>query len=186
MYIKYSTDALVLGSWEHGEADRVFMLYTKDFGLVYARATSVREERSRLRYALSHYAHANVSLICGKRGWKLVGASSVRALLGEYVNIFARIARLMTRLVAGEEKNEYLFSTLSSAHAQFFAPHTRVATIELICVARVLFALGYLSSEALRTALFTHTAYELPHLTEAEHLRESLVISVNQAIIGSH
>ena len=43
-------------------------------------------------------------------------------------------------------------------------------------------ALGYISSEALETALFTHTMYAEPHLVEAETLQKKLLSSVNQAM----
>ena len=54
--------------------------------------------------------------------------------------------------------------------------------IELVCVARTLYALGYLSAEALETALFTHTAYTGEHLLEAETMRDKLLVSINKAI----
>ena len=52
MYEKYQTEALVLGNREMGEADRVIALFTRDFGLVRARASSIRTERSKMRYAI--------------------------------------------------------------------------------------------------------------------------------------
>ena len=60
------------------------------------------------------------------------------------------------------------------------------ATIEIVCVARVLYALGYLSAEALETALFTHTAYASEHLLEAETKRNKLLSSINKAIAETH
>ena len=47
---------------------------------------------------------------------------------------------------------------------------------------RVLYALGYLSAEALQTALFTHTAYTGEHLLEAETMKDKLLSSINRAI----
>ena len=67
MYQKYNTEALVLGSRETGESDRVYALFTKDFGLVRARASSVRSEKSLMRYALQNYSRANVSLVRAAR-----------------------------------------------------------------------------------------------------------------------
>src|SRR5216684_1387129 len=90
MYQKYQTESLVLGSRESGEADKVYVLYTKDFGLMRARATAVRSEKSRMRYALQNYSRA--------------------------VAAFARISELVLRLVNGEEKNDYLFAALAEAH----------------------------------------------------------------------
>lgn len=190
MYEKYQTDALVLRSYERGEADRVFALFTKEFGFVWARATAVRRESSRMRYALQHYAHANVSLVRGKRGWRLTGATARNGidLTKESASrTFARITYLVERLVGGEERNDYLYETLLEARtALAHAPKEMESTIELVCVARVLFTLGYLSQEALGTALFTHTAYTGAALEEAEAKRRDLLSSVNKAIAETH
>lgn len=185
MYAKYHTNALVLGSREHGESDRVYALYTKDFGLVRARAVSVRAERSRLRYALSHYALSDLSFVLGKSGWKITGAAPRLSLSGGGADVFARIARLVMRLVSVEDANEYLFSTLTDAHRSLSENSTQRGTIELLCAARILFSLGYVSADALGTALFTHTAYEMEQLSEAEYMRETLLASVNRAITES-
>lgn len=195
MYQKYSSDALVLAAREQGEADKVFALYTRDFGLVWARATAVRREASKMRSALQLYSRTTVSLVRGKRGWRAAGAIAELSAMGkrgEGVTAFARIAELVLRLVAGQEENTYLFNALADAH-QAFLPDTNrdvgspyVATVEIVCVARILFALGYLSAEALQTSLFAHTAYGLPVLQEAEEKRETLLSSINRAISETH
>ena len=185
MYQKYQTQILVLGSRESGENDRVFALYTEGFGLVRARASAVRMERSKLRYALQNFSRANLALVKGKRGWRVAGSIAIELANGrrEGTRAFARIAELTLRLVPGEEKNDYLFAALSEAHSSLIRADTGiVATIELICVARILFALGYLSVEALQTALFRHTAYGDEHLREAEALHDKLLSSINRAI----
>ena len=193
MYQKYQTEAL-LGSRPSGENDRVFSLYTKDFGLVRARASAVRTERSKMRYALQSYARADVSLVRGRTGWRVAGAAAQyprggtsRIAGGEGARAYARIAELTLRLVHGEEKNDFLFATLAEAHDTLMQNSVSAwATIEIVCVARVLFALGYLSAEALQTALFTHTAYGNAHLQEAEGLRDKLLSSINKAIAETH
>lgn len=187
MYQKYQTEALVLGSREYGEADKVFSLYTPDFGLVRARGTSVRSQSSKMRYAMQNYARVHVSLVRGKKGWRLAGAQSVQQAAGGLHNIsaFGRIAELVLRLVQGEEANPYLFAVLSEAHQALMSAEAASsvwATIEVVCVARALYALGYLSTEALETTLFAHTAYTGEHLSEAEVLHDKLLSSINKAI----
>ena len=128
MYHKYHTEAIVLEGRESGEADKVFALYTRDFGLVYARATSV----------------------------------------------------------AGEEQSMYWFDSLSCARTSLADANTMNGTIELIAVARVLYALGYISTEALGTALFTHSAYVAETMIEAESIRDDLLLSINRALSEAH
>jgi DNA repair protein RecO len=188
MYQKYNTEAIVLGSREQGESDRIFALYTKDFGLVRARASAVRKETSRMRYALQSYSHAHVSLVRGKQGWRVGGAvAGKEKIQTENLAVFARIASLVLRLVAGEGQNSYVFATLVEAHAALSSSTKgSSATIELVCVARILYGLGYLSEEALSTTLFAHTSYALEHVREAETLREKLLATVNRAINETH
>ncbi len=187
MYQKYHTEAIVLGSFERGEYDRTIVLMTRDFGLVRARATAVRSEKSKMRYAAQHFTYGVSSLIKGKRGWRLAGASArVLPVSGPGVFAYARIAELVQRLVQGEEKNDYLYDVLFEAHRALMAPGAAVPVIEIVCVARVLYALGYISAEALSTTLFTHTHFGSDHLQEAEILKETMLRSINSAIAETH
>lgn len=184
MYQKYQTEALVLRSYERGEADRVFALYTREFGLLWARSSAVRRESSRMRYALQSCGHVQVSLVRGTSGWRLAGATALsEALDPESFAVFARIARLVDRLVGGEEQNAYLYQALADARAALArASEDERAAIELLCVARMLYALGYLSADALGTALFAHTAYAPAAIAETDVLRAKLLSSVNRAL----
>lgn len=199
MYQKYHTEALVLGSYELGEADRNIVLFTKDFGLVRARASAVRTESSKMRYALQSYTHANVSLVKGKRGWRVAGATALRTAVGDPLGVatFARIAELSVRMLAGQEQNEYLFAALTEAHSALMQPAVAAyGMIEIVCVARMLYSLGYISNEAMQTApartavwsggLFTHTAYTGESLLEAETMKDKLLTSINKAIAETH
>lgn len=186
MYQKYQTDALVLAVKESGESDVLTVLYTNDFGLVRARASAARSEVSKMRYALQKYARVNVSLVKGKRGWRVAGALALQNAVGDLdgIRAFARISDLVVRLVHGEEPSAYLYAALSEAHQALMRPSVPAfGTIEIVCVARMLYALGYISDEALQTALFTHTAYTGEHLLEAETMKDKLLASINRAIV---
>jgi len=190
MYQKYQTDAVVLASRESGEADKVYALFTRDFGLVRARASAVRREASRMRYALQSFSLVNVSLVRGKRSWRVAGARALETIAAAEnlpgTQAFGRIADLALRLIAGEEQNEYLFNTLVEARealiASRFNLEPAIPTIEIICVARILYSLGYISTEALDTKLFTHTDFAVESLREADLRREKLLSSINHAL----
>lgn len=186
MYEKYQTDALILRSYERGEADRVYAIFTHDFGFLWARCAAVRRESSKMRYALQPGSRASISLVRGNRGWRIVGTAALSRIDPKErsaVHSFTRIAQLLERLSAGEEANQYLFAVLREAHeALIREPKSTHPVIELVTVARLLYALGYLSTEALGTALFAETAYAPTHLAEATTLRSKLLASVNKAI----
>lgn len=185
MYEKYHTEALVLAGRESGEADKVFALYTHDFGLVRARASGVRAEHSKMRYAMRQYGYASVSLVKGTRGWRVAGA---RALSGSFPSIealrsFARITELALRLIVGEDRNEYAFKTLSSMHTALCEEGARIEDIELLAVARLLYALGYLPQDSLPADTSEHTSFDKIALDVSKAEREVFLQSVNQALM---
>lgn len=185
MYQKYHTEALVLGSREIGESDKMLVLYTADFGLVRARASALRSEHSKMRCALQNYSRVRISLVKGRRGWRAAGASVIAPLRGDAPGtaVFARAALLVMRLVHGEEKSTYLFEALAQAHeALAQAPMAAIGSIEIVCIARVLYSLGYLSAEAVGSALFSHTFYRDDALAEAAAQEGILLGAINRAI----
>lgn len=188
MYKKYHTEALIVGSRASGEGDRIYALLTEELGLVHARASAVRKEMSRMRYALQNYSRVYVSLVHGSRGWRVAGATAIMHVSRNMraAAAFARLSELVERLVRGEGSNRYLFAALAEAHSALMVERgTAWATIEIVCAARVLYALGYISSEALSAALFAHTEYSEDLLLEAEAVRDKLVVLVNKAIAQS-
>ena len=72
-YQTYITEAIVCGSYDSNTSDRSFLLFAREAGMIYAHAKSVREERSKQRYALQVCSHVRVTLIRGKSGWKIAG-----------------------------------------------------------------------------------------------------------------
>jgi DNA repair protein RecO (recombination protein O) len=185
MYQKYQSDAVVLGSREQGESDKSYAFYTKDFGLVRARASAVRTEQSKMRYALQSFSIINISLVRGKRGWRAAGARAVAPAPIKGVHAFARAAELVTRLIPGEEKNDYLFEVLVKAH-EALSGDSDVAIIEILCVVRVLYTLGYISAEALQSDLFETAEYGEAELAEAARGREKLLAAINRALQETH
>jgi len=187
-YEKYTTDALVLSAYDRGEHDKVFTLYTRDFGLVYARASAVRKLESRMRSALSLLTPTTVSLVRGARGWRVTGAQAqiFTVLSPEGAHTFARISKLTRRLVRGEEQHRYLFEVLSGARSACASMEgVSLSTVELLCVSRVLYALGYLSPSALTSALFMHAQYTDDTLKIIEQTQGDVLVSINSAIAES-
>ena len=182
MYAKYHTHGFVVRREYSGENDASITIYTADFGLVRARARALREERSRMRYALQECAEARLSLVRGARGWRMAGAlAESEALRGEALRAFARMLALVERL-AGEEPNDALFEVLSHARERLITRADMWAPIELVSVARILQALGYLSEEALGRAL----SLDEDAMSDAETDRDAYLRLINQALAGTH
>jgi DNA repair protein RecO len=167
-YHTYTTSAFVAKSFERGSADRVVVLFTETLGLVYARAIGVREEKSKMRYALQNFSFARVSLVRGKSEWRLVGAEpqTNSFFLAEDRDTRARVlrtVRLLLRLVRGEESHPELFRVFEDGLLHISTSDDPI--LEEMLALRMLFVLGYIAPEE-----------RLKPILEAETLRESGVI----------
>jgi recombinational DNA repair protein (RecF pathway) len=76
-YKTYTTEAFVCGSTSHNTSDKNYILFTREAGMLWATARSVREEKSKQRYALQDFSHVRVSLIKGKSGWRVGSAEAL-------------------------------------------------------------------------------------------------------------
>lgn len=107
-YATYTTEAIVCGSYDRNGSDKQFRLFTKDSGMLFATARSVREERSKQRQALQDFSHVHVSLVRAKSGWRI---GSVEAIFNSFVNAPNRKSRaqvvgaikLINQFLQGEE-----------------------------------------------------------------------------------
>lgn len=188
-YHIYHTEAIILGGRPSGEGDQVLYCYTRELGLISAHAKSLREGRSRLRYALQMFSHAELDVIHGKHGWKLISARPVDsfATLWEHSGkrtLYAQHAQLLRRLIQGEERHEKLFDEILSG-LQFLKniPHEAVLrSAELIFVVRLLYHLGYWEEGGVFQPLLGETPWNEETLAFVESTRAPLLVGINQAL----
>jgi recombinational DNA repair protein (RecF pathway) len=153
-YVTYTTRALVCGAINRNTADRSYLLFTREAGMLYAEAKSVREERSRQRYALQEFSQINISLVKGKQSWKV---GSVVAECSHYVEAGSREARgsvvalyrTLRRYIHGEEPAPALFDFCIEALPVLRAEVVGRAFVELCVEARILAYLGYVDTSVL-------------------------------------
>lgn len=161
-YKTYTTEGLICGSTPSNTSDRSYLIFTKEAGMVWATAKSVREERSKQRYALQDFSHIRVSLVKGRSGWRIGSVESLgnaflkaetRAERGKVTFIFT----LLRRYVHGELPLDRIFEdTLSVLQG-------RVDGFVWECVQqtyalRLLCDLGYVPSRPPFTALIERTS----------------------------
>ncbi|MCF7816155.1 MAG: recombination protein O N-terminal domain-containing protein [Candidatus Pacebacteria bacterium] len=148
-YQTYITEALVCGSTDSHTADRSFLLFTREAGMIFAHAKSVREERSKQRYALQDCSHIRVTLIRGKSGWKIAGVESFHnfytlAKTRETRAFLRNTIHLLRRVVHGETSYKEIFDDVISACLK--SEEYSHKKLELVLFARILHALGYIAS----------------------------------------
>lgn len=142
MYTTYITDAIVCAHEQAGETDVRLELFTRDFGMVWARAAGLRAEQSKLRYSLQVGAHVRITLVSGNHGWRVTGADVRASFIGEgmrNISRAVRILRLVRILLAIEEPHADLFHALVAV-----LPSIHEDADEIACAAYVLGTLGFL------------------------------------------
>jgi DNA repair protein RecO len=153
-YQTYITEAIVCGVTDSQTSDRSYLLFTREAGMVYAHAKSVREERSKHRYSLQECSYARVTLVRGKSGWRITGAEPLDNF---YARTHSREARafirniliLIRRFIQGETAHENIFDEVVFActHVEKYNPRK----LELVLSLRMLEKLGYIGeNEELR------------------------------------
>jgi recombinational DNA repair protein (RecF pathway) len=148
----YITDALVCGSKHHNTADKNYLLFTRDQGMLWATARSVREERSKQRYALQDFSYIRVSLVKGKSGWRI---GSTEAIDNPFLRAVGRRARggvthlikMLRRYVQGEEPIPLLFDDLAVAVAAIAVLDDLplITAWQNVALLRLFYALGYVA-----------------------------------------
>lgn len=134
---KYTTPALVITSYDQGEHDRVYKLFTRDFGLVMAHAKSVRKLESKLRAHMLPRSSTLVTLVQGKEVWRLVGAES-KGISSSFVH---EITELISRFIHGEEPHRSLYDRVEEflEKSSLYEEHT----VRLLFYYVLLVELGY-------------------------------------------
>ena len=189
-YQVYTTEALVCGSFDNNTADKSFLLFTRDAGMLYASARSVREERSRQRYALQDFSLISVTLIRGKTGWRIGSVDSDSnlfriALTREARGSVVRTLKLVRRYVQGEEPHVKLYAELIAALqylTQSEIPHRLLA--EEVIAARFFYELGYISDSVQLATVFTGSLAQALESTPVVSLPSLQIITAQAAAVS--
>mgnify|MGYP001594130813 CR=1 FL=1 len=179
----YHTEALILSRRDYGEANSLYQIFSREFGLITVAAQGTRHLKSKLRGQLAFLGHGHFTLVRGREFWRLIGAEASPRLKALTQNrekflVATRVGNLFSRLVRGEECQPELFSDLVFGLETLANNEKVIPEIsERIIVLRLLFKLGYISSGEL---LAPWLVVDLWHKTEW-HMSES----VSRQIIGA-
>lgn len=190
MHKIFVTEGIVLSKRGVGEAHTLVSILTHELGLIRAKATSARVEQSKLRYGLETLSLGRYALVRGKSEWKLVGVEHISHELVQAERDrrtrAGKIARLLLRLIHGEERVPALFAAVAEGlHAIAHSKTIEDAdAIETVLVLRVLAHLGYLPhTQAL--AQFIEGEYSLELAAEALKSRSILIRAINESLTAT-
>ncbi len=106
---KYVTRSIVLESYDQGEHDRAFKIFTREFGLLICQAKSIRKLESKLRAHILPRSFSLVTLVQGREVWRLVGAEN-EVVESKYIH---EVTTLLKRFIRGEGAHKALYDRLT-------------------------------------------------------------------------
>jgi len=175
---KYVTPFIVIEGYDQSENDRVYKLFTREFGLVMAHAKSIRKLESKLRAHILPRSTALVTLVKGREVWRVVGSEGT--LISN--DRLYEVTKLLGRFVRGEGAHKALYDRLISFVESKTIYDSSKARILLYYI--VLVELGYADARVIGVStlkeyiefsiddLYTHLALSYP--TVKGHVHEVL------------
>ena len=145
----YHSEAFILSSRNSGEADKTYKIFTKDFGVITAKATGIRKIESRLSFFVQDFKYIEGSFVKGRAFWRLVSAKPIHDLNSkESLATPSRIRslQLIQKLSPEEEPLPELFSELVSAYSFTSESHPigeDMQSLEALLALKILHTLGY-------------------------------------------
>lgn len=192
----YTTATIILDSRPQGELHRTLTIYTKEFGLLHVIARSARLPSSKLRGLLQKSFIGLVTLVRGKRSWKVVGAVEEFNLYYTLRNqssqqyLMSRMYWLLQRLVKGEERNDRLYSVLDSFSRHLVTEstdvHEHLPALERLTALRMLSALGYATTDASLAPLIHSDDITNELLMHTKKVHMLATKEINQALEATH
>lgn len=165
-YKTYTTKALVCGTRNRNTSDGSFLLFTREAGMLFAEARSIRLEKSRQRYALQDFSLVRVSLIKGRYTWKIGSIEASQNYYQSAVDKVARgsvvsIFRLLRRFLRGEEAHQSLFDYVEEALPHLSKDISERNFVETAVKLKILGFLGYVDTQKITSELYDCKPVEL-------------------------
>jgi len=192
MHHIYHTEGIILSSRDVGEAGKHYSIFTRDLGMVTATAQGVRKISSKLRFILQDFSYLKIDLVAGKNIFRVTSASKTSQL--EHLTkhkktfeVYANVARLLKRLLAGVEPNEVLFADIiyGLSILEKLEDENDLRNIEAVIVLRILNNLGYIGENEISQNL-TKSPFEKDLIFEVSKDRNKVLREINKALKETH
>ena len=187
-YKTYTTEAIVCGSRDSYTSDRSYLLFTERAGMLWASARSVREEKSKQRYALQDFSIIRVSLVRGRSGWRVGSVESERNAFTDSCTREARggvtrVLRLIRQFVHGEDPHPRIFKDTKDVLKHLCSvDSSAVDGVVDLYTLRTLHKLGYVAPHVAYTKLLEDDEW----LAHTDALPKEATKAVEQALRVSH
>ncbi len=187
----YHTKGFIVSSFDTGESNKFFRIYTKDHGLVNATAQGVRLMKSKLRYSLQDSHYCDISLVRGKDIWRITSASINKYHSNEiHLNrnkriVFSKIIALLRKLIQGEEADPKLFKVIENGYlylGQKDLDEKEIHNLEIILVLQILNILGYLDTPETYLKFVESDVFSASLINEVGESKQDVVSVINNTL----
>jgi len=137
MFIHYRTQGFILKKIDQGEVDRIFTIYTKDFGKLELLAKAERKIKSKLRGGLELFYLSEIEFIQGKTHKTLTDA----ILIDKFKNlrrdlkrlaIAYKISEVLDNLVKDQEPDEKIWQLLNEVFSKLNSLEIKNSKLEIL------------------------------------------------------
>jgi len=137
MFIHYRTQGFILKKIDRGEVDRIFTIYTKDFGKLELLAKAERKIQSKLRGGLELFYLSEIEFIQGKTHKTLTDA----ILIDKFKNlrrdlkrlaIAYKISEVLDNLVKDQEPDEKIWQLLNEVFSKLNSLEIKNSKLEIL------------------------------------------------------
>lgn len=144
---KHTTEAFILKEYERGENDFVYKVWTKDFGIIFVLAKSIRKINAKLRMNSKKNEFLNITLVKGKDIWRLTGVGYGLGIYIEenetLIKIKYLIGEIINRFLEENKSYKKLFERLKSIYLDTNFQKLEIKKIQLLIYYIVLVDTGY-------------------------------------------
>ena len=187
----YQTPAIILSAKNMRESNKLMVLYTEKFGLIYISIQSARELKSKMRFHLNIFSLVDVDLIQGRDIWKLTGIheyySSLSFIDTSWYVLVNKVSDFLLRLCKGEEVNNDIWTDFKMLYCMIQnikdISKEDENRFEIILISRILYYLGYWKGE--EYYIFAHNPFQKEYYNFIDENRTKLIILINQGIKDS-
>jgi DNA repair protein RecO (recombination protein O) len=137
MAIHYRTQAIFLKKIDQGESDRVFVLFSKDFGKLEILAKGIRKISSKLKGAAREFCLTEIEFVQGKIYKTLTDAILIDSFENlrknlKKLKVAFQIAQISEKLIKEQEKDLKIWNLFLETFQRLNNPGLKVRACELL------------------------------------------------------
>jgi len=144
----FRTQGVVIKKEDRGEADRIFTIFTKDFGKISLRAVSVRKINSKLRSGLELFYFSEIAFVQGKIHKTITDVALIERFGHAQrdissMRVMNRLAEIADEIIKEEEQDIKVWNLLNETLRGFNRSDMQSAERNLIAYYFLWNLLGY-------------------------------------------